>query len=65
MIVYEDFAVDPRRRTDSRPDSVASFHTPVPYSQSPSIEDAHVHALRSHQDAMDRFMVSLNMDCKM
>jgi CCR4-NOT transcription complex subunit 1 len=64
MIVYEDFVVDPRRRADSRPSSVASFHTPVPYSQSPSIEDAHVHTLQSHQDAMDRFMVSFNETCK-
>ena len=64
MVVYEDFGADPRRRSDSRPASVASFHTPVPYSQSPTLEDAHLHALQSHQDAMDRFMVSFNKYCK-
>ena len=64
MIVYEDFVVDPSSCADSQPGSVASFHIPIPYSQSPSIEDAHAHTLQSHQDAMERFMVSFNETCK-
>lgn len=58
MLVYEDFGADPKRRTDSRPGSVTSFHTSAPYSQSPSIEDEHARALESHQEAMERFVVS-------
>jgi len=58
MLVYEDFSADPKRRTDSRPGSVASFHASVPFSQSPSIEDEHARALQSHQEAMERFVVS-------
>ena len=58
MVVYEDFCVESKPRGDSRPASVAPFHAPLSYPQSPSLEDAHGHALRNHQDAMERLAVS-------
>ncbi|KAF9532432.1 Not1-domain-containing protein [Crepidotus variabilis] len=61
MVVYEDFGSDPRRRIDSRPASVSSFHASMPYAQSPSLEDIHAHGLQGHQEAMERF-VALTRD---
>ncbi|KDR81370.1 hypothetical protein GALMADRAFT_239234 [Galerina marginata CBS 339.88] len=55
--VYEDFGIDPKRRTDSRPASVTSFNTSAPYSQSPSLEQALNQSLHNHQDAMERFSI--------
>ncbi|KAF9557678.1 Not1-domain-containing protein [Agrocybe pediades] len=53
--VYEDFGMDPKRRADSRPVSVASFNSTVPYTQSPSLDHPLNSGLHSHPDAMDRF----------
>jgi len=61
MVLYEDFGVDGKRRGDSRPASVSSFHASIPYSQSPTMENPRNHTLQSHQDAMERF-VALTRD---
>ncbi|KAF8226250.1 Not1-domain-containing protein [Tricholoma matsutake] len=54
MGVYEDFGVEPKRRTISRPNSTLSFTAPTLYSPSPAPESAR---FQSHQEAMERFTI--------
>ncbi|KAI6117594.1 Not1-domain-containing protein [Pisolithus croceorrhizus] len=63
--VYEDFALDPKRRTAmSRPTSSMTYsrteHVPTVYAASPTPEQSlGQHAPMAHQDAIDRFTVAV------
>ncbi|PFH49091.1 hypothetical protein AMATHDRAFT_81473 [Amanita thiersii Skay4041] len=55
--IYEDFALDPKRRTTSRISSAMSFTNPTIYSQSPGPEHNQMQQYQNHQEAMERFTV--------
>ncbi|TFK67891.1 Not1-domain-containing protein [Pluteus cervinus] len=54
MSVYEDFALDSKRRVTTRPNSTLPFTSPV-YTPPPGPEPPQTSY--NHQDAMDRFLV--------